>query len=392
MSVEVKMVYVKCPLCGSDDNKEAYTRTIENASKMDKIRNVICNDCGLMYMNPRPAPKATARYYTGDTSASGNTYHRTDCGSRHDLLTQERVRFLQQHIKKGQYGLLLDIGCSTGDFLLDLKLSGWELRGLELSPYAVKIAQRRGLNVICESIETAKLWSNQFDVICCISTLEHFHDPALAISKMGQALKPDGNMMIEVPDSTKPVAQVADFYSNEHLTHFTKGTLLRLLAKYNIEVCSIESGINFPVLRVWARRVEVANISRVLDDREELLVALAKYKDRRRELERRIVERFSTLVTTWKEKSSRVAIYGAGMHSSFLLETVDFQGCISCFLDSDPKKKNTTFLEWNVYGPESIDKLKLDAIIISSRDYQEEIFHTIARYQAQGIDIVRCYP
>ena len=36
--------------------------------------------------------------------------------------------------------------------------------------------------------------------------------------------------MIIVPDSTRPIAQIAEFYSFEHLSHFTKGTLSRLLS------------------------------------------------------------------------------------------------------------------------------------------------------------------
>lgn len=395
MSVKSVMVNVKCTLCGSDDYKPVYVRSLQsnlNTGQI-KIRNVMCKKCGLMYMNPRPTPESIAHYYLDETLASGSTYHSIEVDSKHDLLNKKRADFVKKNLKGKKTGLLLDVGCSTGDFLMNLKLPEWQLFGLEASPYAVKIARSRKINILFENIDTTNLEANKFDVICSISSLEHFFDPALTLSKMVNGLKKNGHIMIEVPDSRKPVAQIAEFYGNEHLTHFTPATLTKLLANYGVKVCSIyynyyENVHNFIV---WGEKTSDSKIDIVVDDRKELLAALKEYKKERKELEKMFVKRFTPLIKKWKKNSSRVAIYGAGVHTLFLFEIINLKECIACFIDSDPKKKKTTFVDWKVYGPESIDKLKLDAIIISSKSYEDEIFHAISHYQDKGIDVIKCY-
>lgn len=109
-------------------------------------------------------------------------------------------------------------------------------------------------------------------------------------------------------------------------------------------------------------------------------------------LEEGVMKHFTPLIAEWKKNSSRVAIYGAGIHTRFLLSLIDFNDSITCILDGDPKKIGTRFLSWEVHGPEMIKEMGLDAIVISSKHYQEEIYDTIVHYEDMlGLEIVKCY-
>ena len=221
------------------------------------------------------------------------------------------------------------------------------------------------------------------------------YDVKTAMSVISSIVKPAGLVIIEVPDSTKPVAQIAEFFSFEHVSYFTRGTLTRLLGDFGFEAEKFDTDVSVPNLRVCAKKRDKGEESRQdeADDREELLAALSKHKEETQKLEQRIADRFTPLIAQWKKTSARVAIYGAGMHARFLLELVDFNDCIVCMLDTDPRKHGTRFVRWEVRGPQMIEKLGLDAIVISSRDYQEEIYETIAHYQdTLGIEVVKCYP
>ena len=44
-----------------------------------------------------------------------------------------------------------------------------------------------------------------------------------------------------------------------------------------------------------------------------------------------------------------------------------------------------------IYSPESIIEKKIDLIIISSKDYEDEIYESIKQYEKYGIKILKCY-
>ena len=234
MSSNNEMIFTKCQLCDKDDNNFVYTRVIETGPILGKIeiKNVICNNCGFMYNNPRPSPEALGRFYTDEISASSNVFRTMEEGSRQNINTKEQVEFIRKNIQKKNPGKLLEVGCRNGGLLVNLRLRDWELWGLEPSRVA-EAALKSGINVIFGTLENTELEEKKYDLIICSHVLEHMYDPNI-IKKMVSALKLDGNIMIEVPDSTKPVAQIGEYFSHEHLNHFTFGTLQYLLAKYDV--------------------------------------------------------------------------------------------------------------------------------------------------------------
>ena len=394
------LVSVPCPLCGGDDPEVVYSRFHEAGPVLGRFeaRNVMCRGCGFMYMNPRPAKDALGRYYSQDRCSSGNVYHSTAEGSRHHRLTAERRQFLLRWIRevyRGRRGSLLDIGCSTGDLMASLDLGDWHLVGLEPSAHAGAVAASRGIEVIPGDSDSVRLSDGTFEAVCCISVLEHVHDVRGAVSMLSRVAKDDGLVVVEVPDSTRPVAQIAEFFSLEHLSHFTRGTMTRMLGESGLEVAAFDTNVSLPNLRVAARkrgRVTPASGGAVNDDRQELLAALATYRDERGRLEQGMRERFSVLSAEWGRTSARVAIYGAGVHTQFLLDLVDIGQFITCILDSDPAKHGTRFIRWDVHPPQMTEEMKLDVIVISSGHYQEEIYEQIAHYEERlGIEIVKCY-
>lgn len=301
-----QLVSVPCPLCGGDDAEVVYCRYHEAGPVLGRFeaRNVMCRSCGFMYMNPRPAKDALLQYYSSDRRSSGSVYHSTAEGSRHQQLTAERKEFLLRWIREvysERKGKLLDIGCSTGDLIASLDLRGWHLVGLEPSAHAAAVAASRGIEVIAEDLDSARLSQGAFEVVCLISVLEHLYDLRSAVSTLSSVTKDDGLVLVEVPDSTRPVAQIAEFFSVEHLSHFTRGTLARMLDEFGLEVAAFDTNVSLPKLRVAARKRGRATGHRgtLHDDRQALLAALERYRDERTKLEEGIRERFSILTTEW---------------------------------------------------------------------------------------------
>jgi len=121
-------------------------------------------------------------------------------------------------------------------------------------PSAADVAARRGLDVVQGEIETSQLEGDAYDVVSCISALEHVWDMPLVLGRIAEMLRPGGLAFIEVPDSTRPIAQIAECYSFEPLSHFTRSTLLRALGQAGLEPVAWDGTVTIPNLRVCARR------------------------------------------------------------------------------------------------------------------------------------------
>ena len=161
-------------------------------------------------------------------------FHENKPNSRHGLLLKERISFINSFLISKTKGQFLDIGCGNGELLIKLDLPGWDLVGLEPGngSDSVKTKSISIINDVIENLGNQK----QYDAISLISSLEHVYDPQKVILIISKLLKKGGVLFIEVPDSKKPIAQIAEFYSFEHLSHFTDYTLEYLLHKNGFKV------------------------------------------------------------------------------------------------------------------------------------------------------------
>lgn len=94
---------------------------------------------------------------------------------------------------------ILEIGCSYGLRLLELKNQGYEVKGIELSEESVGFALEKGLDVECASVETCSFPENSFDVIIMSMVLEHLRNPVSELSQIYKWIKPGGELLISVP-------------------------------------------------------------------------------------------------------------------------------------------------------------------------------------------------
>ena len=127
------------------------------------------------------------------------------------------------------------------------------------------------------------------------------------------------------------------------------------------------------------------------DDRVQMENAIKKYKSDRVNKLDKIKNKIMPLINKLKLSKKSIAVYGAGIHTNFLLDNFDIKNSISAFIDSDSSKWNTFFHGIKVYEPRKIKSLQIDAILISSHDYELEIFDTINLYNSKEIPVLKCY-
>ena len=86
-------------------------------------------------------------------------------------------------------GVVCDVGCSTGEFLQEIKWKG-KLYGMEVNQEAINIAESNGV-LFDKNILTEK---NFFDVVVFRGTIQHVSDPFGYIALAYEALKPGGKI------------------------------------------------------------------------------------------------------------------------------------------------------------------------------------------------------
>ncbi|MBE0392047.1 bifunctional 2-polyprenyl-6-hydroxyphenol methylase/3-demethylubiquinol 3-O-methyltransferase UbiG [Flavobacterium sp. PL002] len=137
-----------------------------------------------------------------------------------------------------QKGSILDIGAGTGDFLSVAKQNGWKTVGVEPSEKAKQIASSKGVSFV---EKTSELGNHSFDVISMWHVLEHVPNLDEQIKELKRLLKPDGSLIIAVPNFKSFDAQHyktfwAAYDVPIHFWHFSKNAIKMLFEKEGMEL------------------------------------------------------------------------------------------------------------------------------------------------------------
>lgn len=129
-------------------------------------------------------------------------------------LVNERLEFYNQVSQKVDANFdgnkrdatCVDVGCGTGHLLLALRKQGFMGRLIGLDTAESAQQQVLGHNADLEFYPgylSEQGWDNYFDLILCTEVLEHCDDPVNIVQDMLRAIKPNGMIVITVPDGRK---------------------------------------------------------------------------------------------------------------------------------------------------------------------------------------------
>ena len=136
---------------------------------------------------------------------------------------------------------LLDVGCGTGEFLQLAQQQGWMVSGIEPNENARELANTKTNNSVFEIEQLLKFKHRSFDVITLWHVLEHLPNLEEHISVFKSLLKPDGVLIIAVPNFKSYDAKYyksfwAAYDSPRHLWHFSQTSISNLFLREDMEV------------------------------------------------------------------------------------------------------------------------------------------------------------
>jgi 2-polyprenyl-3-methyl-5-hydroxy-6-metoxy-1,4-benzoquinol methylase len=234
---------VACALCGSaaaDHELEARDWLHGSGESFCYVR---CCNCGLVYLNPRPAPAAIGRYYP---RASYYTFQ-LDGQAAEEIVRPAHRQLARQLTQRLGAGRAFDVGCGDGSFLLALRERGWQPSGIEFDRATVAaLKQRWNLSVAAGDFLAAEPGDSNFDLVSMLEVLEHLHQPLAALKRARDLLRPGGTLYVTVPNLASLEYRLwrGRWVALEpplHLYHFTSRTLTRALHQVGLQVQSVES-------------------------------------------------------------------------------------------------------------------------------------------------------
>jgi SAM-dependent methyltransferase len=116
---------------------------------------------------------------------------------RHMLITQ----WVSKHCKKNEP--LLEVGSCEGYLFDHLRDAGFtDLYGIDISPDAIEKLKKRGYKGEVFDIHMLS-FSEKYGTMISSHSLEHCHNPKLAVENMYKALKKGGRLLVVVPIQKK---------------------------------------------------------------------------------------------------------------------------------------------------------------------------------------------
>lgn len=198
---------------------------------------------GFLETKPQPDLDKLPDYYKSEdyishTDSKRNLFEKTYHFVK--KITLKRKLNLINYYSK-EKGTLLDVGCGTGDFLEFSMQNGWSVLGIEPNEQARHIANKKTNNTVYNSEHLLKLKHHSFDIITLWHVLEHLPNLEEHISIFNKLLKPNGTLIIAVPNYKSYDAKFyktywAAFDVPRHLWHFSKSSIKNLMVTANMNV------------------------------------------------------------------------------------------------------------------------------------------------------------
>lgn len=217
-----------CPVCSSTESKFQFSR--------EQLNIHLCRHCACEYADPQPSDEVLAsiyheNYFLGSDTEAG----RAHAASLKRATAAIYLDQIQSVIQPGKSMRILEVGCGSGDFLVEAAARGFDVSGIEYSDSAVRTANSRlGREAVLKgSIETVDLPENYFDLAAFFDVIEHVRAPPAFIRHVHRCLKPGGLAAIVTPSlnsfSRKLLGHSWMEYKTEHLLYFGRKSLTGLL-------------------------------------------------------------------------------------------------------------------------------------------------------------------
>ncbi len=250
----------RCPICGQP-LRATHVRGRDRLITGDGPFTVMeCADCQYGVSDPQLGEEELARYYPREYFDFWGYSGQPGENPLSRLLVRFRAWSAERHYERPPFlldgvtpGLILDVGCGSGDLLEHFAKQGWEMYGIDPSASAIAATAKRGASVHQGTLRDQPWPPGSFALITFQHALEHVPDPVDELKRARELLAPGGLLVIAVPNWACWQRRLL-FRSRwsplelpRHLQHFSPQALQRLAALLGLRVRSVGTTSSVPV-------------------------------------------------------------------------------------------------------------------------------------------------
>jgi ubiquinone/menaquinone biosynthesis C-methylase UbiE len=146
-----------------------------------------------------------------------------------DMFYSRLIDFALLHCGKR----VLDLGCATGNYTLELLKRGYTCVGVDVNSAYIEIAQKRGIEAYVVS-DKLPFSDKSFDSVMMFEVAEHLSDPEVVLSEASRVARK--NVIISVPncegyEELKQQGLIFEhFLDRDHKNMFTESSLRKMLS------------------------------------------------------------------------------------------------------------------------------------------------------------------
>lgn len=361
---------IVCPLCGSHRSLPCYReRVLDVDYSQDKSSThieqyLICDNCGLIYVYPRPSADVLQKYYASIpvsqiSSKVLNDYKKPEY--------ERTVNFVMTNTGL-DHGRIVDVGAASGNLLYRFgsRINNTHLIGIETSKECCDFAKEHyDIEMIQGQFEDIDFIEyglvESADLVLCCHTLEHTIDPARFLRYLSLIVKSSGFLYIEVP-STQILATFRDpRYGRNihhlHLNHFLASNLSLACEKLGLfpVIVSDDIGTNYPSLKApFIKQTPAERAKKLFLQQTCLLDDTFKQ-----------IKHIIAAVLDASDK--RVVLWGVGQDLFYILQKNSeiLSPYHVILVDKNPYKQGKNFFGLKVHNPENVDWSQIGHILIT---------------------------
>lgn len=233
----MKYEYKDCILCGSKDHDLVASQDRDHKP----LQVVICRKCGLVFVNPAPPEEELNLFYAKSYRENYKKIHtpRPRHVLRSGIRALTRIKFLKA-LSLPPHAAVLDIGAGMGDFLYLSNKHGFKAEGLEPHQGFARFGKETlGVRIQEKPLAEAVYEPESFDAITMHHVLEHMWNPIQSLRYLNRFLRPQGQLVVEVPNIMATFHAPHRQFHFAHLYYFSARTLQAAASQAGFKLLSV---------------------------------------------------------------------------------------------------------------------------------------------------------
>lgn len=244
-----------CPACGEDEAEPvAVGQDFTCETSAESLLAVRCRGCGVVYLNPAPAPASRDQLYpaayfatpelAGDRRRAARIAARAAIGECRGLPASARLLELA-------YGAMLHV-----EDLRRLAPLTWTFEVATGHALHAEAARRVGVTVHVGSAGVRTIAPDSYDCVLLLHALEHCTSPVQELRAVASLLRPGGRIVVVAHNVDSAVSRAfqgrhwAGYDFPRHVALFGPSSLLRVADKAG---CVVERSRAIRFGRAWSR-------------------------------------------------------------------------------------------------------------------------------------------